>query len=184
MKVFCASLILFGLSTMSCNRSSQSNSHSSIAIDYGAEHPITALDDATGSQGMVVSGNRDATAAGISILEQGGNAADAGAATLMALSVTTVGAFCIGGEVPILVYSADQNNVKLLEGQGGAPLDPKAIEWYMQNGIRGGDIKSAAVPATVDAVVTLLKLYGTKSFEEIVKPTLAILDAGGGQLVC
>lgn len=178
-KIRCVGSILFGLSTMSCNHSSPSDSRSSIAIDYGAEHPITALDDATGGQGVVVSGNRDATAAGISMLEQGGNAADAGAATLMALSVTTVGAFCIGGEVPILVYSTDQNSVKLLEGQGGAPLDPKAIEWYMQNGIRGGDIKSAAVPATVDAVVTLLKLYGTKSFEEIVEPTLAILAAGG-----
>ena len=73
---------------------------------------------ATGRNGVVVSGKSAATAAGIKILEQGGNAADAGAATLLALSVTSVGAFCIGGEVPILVYSADQKNVKLLEGQG------------------------------------------------------------------
>jgi gamma-glutamyltranspeptidase / glutathione hydrolase len=35
------------------------------------------------------------------------------------------------------------------------------------------------VPGTIDAVVTLLKLYGTKSFDEVVQPTLAILDAGG-----
>src|SRR5271167_5013618 len=76
---------------------------------------------AAGSQGVVVSGKPAATAAGIKILEAGGNAADAGAATLLALSVTYVGAFCVGGEVPILVYSADQKNVKLLEGQGEAP---------------------------------------------------------------
>ncbi len=179
LKIFCVGLILLGWSTMSCNRTSQSKRSSSIAIDYGVEHPIPVLDVATGSRGVVVSGNSDATMAGIRILEQGGNAADAGAATLMALSVTTVGAFCVGGEVPILVYSVEENNVKLLEGQGGAPLDPKAIEWYMKHGIPGGDIKSAAVPATIDAVVTLLKLYGTKSFEEIVNPTLAILDTGG-----
>src|SRR5580704_16434796 len=77
---------------------------------------------AAGSQGVVVSGRPAATAAGIKILEQGGNAADAGAATLLALSVTYVGAFCVGGEVPILVYSVGQKggqkNVKLLEGQG------------------------------------------------------------------
>ena len=71
---------------------------------------------ATGSQGVVVSGRPAATAAGLKILKQGGNAADAAAATLLALSVTYVGAFCVGGEVPILVYSADQKNVKLLEG--------------------------------------------------------------------
>ena len=134
---------------------------------------------ATGGQGLVVSGKPAATAAGIKILEQGGNAADAGAATLLALSVTYVGAFCVGGEVPILVYSADQKNVQLLEGQGEAPRDPKAIAWYMENGIPDGDVKAAAVPGTIDAVVTLLKLYGTKSFEEVVQPTLAILDAGG-----
>jgi gamma-glutamyltranspeptidase / glutathione hydrolase len=134
---------------------------------------------AAGSRGVIVSGKSAATAAGIKIMEQGGNAADAGAATLLALSVTYVGAFCVGGEIPILVYSADQKTVKLLEGQGEAPRDPKAIAWYMKNGIPDGDVKAAAVPGTMDAVVTLLKLYGTKSFEEVVKPTLAILDAGG-----
>jgi gamma-glutamyltranspeptidase/glutathione hydrolase len=134
---------------------------------------------AAGSLGVVVSGRPAATAAGIKILEQGGNAADAGAATLLALSVTYVGAFCVGGEVPILVYSADQKNVKLLEGQGEAPRDPKAIAWYMKHGIPEGDVKAAAVPGTIDAIVALLKLYGTKSFEEVVQPTLAILDAGG-----
>jgi gamma-glutamyltranspeptidase / glutathione hydrolase len=134
---------------------------------------------ATGSQGVVVSGRPAATAAGVKILEQGGNAADAGAATLLALSVTYVGAFCVGGEVPILVYNAGQKNVKLLEGQGEAPRDPKAIAWYMQHGIPDGDVKAAAVPSTIDAIVTLLKLYGTKSFEEVVQPTLVILDAGG-----
>jgi gamma-glutamyltranspeptidase / glutathione hydrolase len=134
---------------------------------------------ATGSQGVVVSGRPVATAAGIKILQQNGNAADAGAATLLALSVTYVGAFCVGGEVPILVYSAGQKNVKLLEGQGEAPRDPKAIAWYMEHGIPDGDVKAAAVPGTIDAIVTLLKLYGTKSFEEVVQPTLAILDAGG-----
>ena len=134
---------------------------------------------AAGSQGVIVSGKPAATAAGIKILQQDGNAADAGAATLLALSVTYVGAFCVGGEIPILFYSADQKTVKLLEGQGESPRDPKAIAWYMENGIPDGDVKAAAVPSTIDAVVTLLKLYGTKSFEEVVQPTLAILDAGG-----
>ena len=82
-----------------------------------------------GSQGVVVSGRPAATAAGIKILKQGGNAADAGAATLLALSVTYVGAYCVGGEIPILVYSAgqkdDQKNVKLLEGQGKLLATPK-----------------------------------------------------------
>ena len=153
----------------------------SFAWPQATQTPGTAREPsvAVGSQGVVVSGEAAATAAGIKILEHGGNAADAGAVTLLALSVTYVGAFCVGGEVPILVYRADQKNVKLLEGQGEAPRDPKAIAWYMEHGIPDGDVKSAAVPGTIDAVVTLLKLYGTKSFEEVVQPMLAILDAGG-----
>ena len=154
---------------------------SSLAWAQATKTPVSRRGPsvATGSRGVVVSGRPAATAAGIKILEQGGNAADAGAATLLALSVTYVGAFCVGGEVPILVYSADQKNVKLLEGQGEAPRDPKAIAWYMEHGIPDGDVKAAAVPGTIDAIVTLLKVYGTKSFEEVVQPTLAILDAGG-----
>jgi gamma-glutamyltranspeptidase/glutathione hydrolase len=138
------------------------------AWPQATETPVTprAPSVAAGSQGVVVSGKPAATAAGIKILKQGGNAADAGAATLLALSVTYVGAFCVGGEIPILVYSADQKNVKLLEGQGEAPRDPKAITWYMKHGIPDGDVKAAAVPSTIDAIVTLLKLYGTKSFCE------------------
>jgi len=153
----------------------------SFAWPQTTQSPVTARrpNVAVGSQGLVVSGKPTATAAGIKILEQGGNAADAGAATLLALSVTYVGAFCVGGEIPILVYSADQKTVKLLEGQGEAPRDPKAIAWYMKHGIPDGDVKAAAVPGAIDAIVTLLKLYGTKSFEDVVQPTLAILDAGG-----
>jgi gamma-glutamyltranspeptidase/glutathione hydrolase len=153
----------------------------SFALPQATKTPVSprGLRVAAGTQGVVVSGKPAATAAGIKILEQGGNAADAGAATLLALSVTYVGAFCVGGEIPILVYSADQKNVKLLEGQGEAPRDLTAIAWYMEHGIPDGDVKAAAVPGTIDAIVTLLNLYGTKSFEEVVQPTLAILDAGG-----
>src|SRR5689334_17241582 len=84
--------------------------------------PPRAPSTAIGSQGLVVSGRQAASDAGVKMLVAGGNAADAGAATLLALSVLTVGAFCIGGEVPILYYSADSKAVKVLSGQGGAPL--------------------------------------------------------------
>ncbi len=134
---------------------------------------------AAGSKGVVVSGSAAATAAGVRMMEQGGNAADAGAATLLALSVTTVGAFCIGGEVPVLIYDAARKDVKVLAGQGSAPLDPKAIQWYLENGIPDGEVRAAPVPAALDLIVTLLKRNGTRTFSEIAEPTLAILDAGG-----
>src|SRR5262245_52373337 len=105
-----------------------------------APQPTRALSKGVGSKGMVVSGRAVASEAGIKMLNAGGNAADAGAATLLALSVLTVGAFCIGGEVPILYYNAGPKTIKVLAGQGGAPRDPQAIEWYLQNRIPGGGV--------------------------------------------
>ena len=144
-----------------------------------APQPTRAASKAIGSKGMVVSGRAVASEAGIKMLNAGGNAADAGAATLLALSVLTVGAFCIGGEVPILYYNAGQRTTKVFAGQGGAPRDPQAIEWYMQNRIPGGVVRATPVPSALDAIVTLLKVNGTKTFAEVVEPTLKILDAGG-----
>ena len=40
-------------------------------------------------------------------------------------------------------------------------------------------MKSAPVPGAVDACVTLLRVYGTKSIGEAVAPTLRLLDKGG-----
>jgi gamma-glutamyltranspeptidase len=148
-------------------------------LAFAAASPALAAEPqraASGHKGLVVSGEAAATEAGIKMLEHGGNAADA---TLLALSVTKVGAFCIGGEIPVLIFDAAKKEVKVLSGQGAAPLDPKAIDWYLKHGIPGSNIRSAAVPAALDAIVTLLRLYGTNSFEEAVLPTLAILDAGG-----
>lgn len=133
----------------------------------------------SGKGGAVAAGRARAVAAGIELLEQDGNAADAAAATLLALSVTDYGLFAIGGEVPFLIYDAKKKEVKVLCGLGRAPLDEKAIEWYYANGIpTRGSMKSAPVPGAIDLCVTALRLYGTKSFEQAVAPTLRLLDAG------
>ena len=129
--------------------------------------------------GVVAAGGAGAVAAGIEILEMGGNAADAAAGTILALNVTDHGACSIGGEVPLLIYDANKQEVKSLSGQGRAPLSQAAIDWYMENGIPGGkDIKMAPVPSVVDLCITTLQRYGTLGFGEIIEPTLALLDAG------
>ena len=134
---------------------------------------------ASGKNGAVAAGHADSVAAGILVLNNGGRAADAAAATILALAVTDYGSFAIGGEVPVLVYDVSTKQVKSLSGVGGAPLDPAAIEWFYKNGIPAkGSMKAAPVPGAVDLVVTLLTMYGTISFEQAVSPTLALLDKG------
>jgi gamma-glutamyltranspeptidase/glutathione hydrolase len=134
---------------------------------------------ASGKGGAVAAGGKEAVAAGLSILKQGGNAADAAAATLLALSVTDFGYFAIGSEIPLIIYDARKKEVKVLCGLGGAPLDPKAMDWYYQNRIPGkGGMKAAPVPGALSLCAAVVKLYGTMSFEQVVSPTLALLDAG------
>lgn len=133
---------------------------------------------AASKTGVVAAGGAAAVAAGITLLEQEGNAADAAVATIFALNVTDHGACSIGGEVPVLIFDAQKQEVKSLSGQGGAPLSPQAIDWYMQHGIPNHDMKMAPVPSVVDLCITMLQRYGTKSFAEIIAPTLAILDGG------
>ncbi|MFQ6035199.1 MAG: gamma-glutamyltransferase family protein [Sedimentisphaerales bacterium] len=135
---------------------------------------------ASGKAGAVAAGGKDAVRAGISILEQGGNAADAAAATLLALSITDYGSYAIGAEIPLIIYDARKRQVKVLCGLGGAPLAPDAIDWYYKNGIPAkGGIKAAPVPGAVSLIITAVKLYGTMTFEQVVAPSLALLDAGG-----
>ena len=149
-------------------------------IAYGSADAAEISWKASGKGGAVAAGGRDAVAAGVSILEQGGNAADAAVATLLALSITDYGYFAIGSEIPFIIYDASKREVKVLCGLGGAPLDPNAIEWFYKNGIPAdGSIKAAPVPGAVSLCLTAIKLYGTMTFEQVVAPSLALLDAGG-----
>ena len=133
--------------------------------------------NATSKEGVVAAGSAEAVAAGISILAEGGNAADAAVSTILALTVTDHGACSIGGEVPLLIYDVGSQTVKALSGQGRAPLSQKAIDWYLKNGIPE-DIKMAPVPSVVDLCLTTLQKYGTLTLQDVLPPTLALLDGG------
>jgi gamma-glutamyltranspeptidase/glutathione hydrolase len=134
--------------------------------------------NATGTHGVVVAGGTDAVEAGLAILKSGGNAADGAAATILALSVTDSAQFCFGGEVPILIYDPRRHVVEVICGLGVAPRLATRDYFQKQGGIPGRGIEAAAVPATLDACLTLLDRYGTRTFTEVVTPTLALLDRG------
>jgi gamma-glutamyltranspeptidase/glutathione hydrolase len=129
--------------------------------------------------GAIAAGGAGAVAAGMSILEMGGNAADAAAATVLALNVTDHGACSIGGEAPMILFEAKTKQTHVICGMGSAPRSKDAIDWYMKHGIPPRhDIKIAPVPSVVDLCTTVLQRYGTKSFEQIVTPAIALLGIG------
>ena len=71
---------------------------------------------------MVSSGHYLAAAAGYRILEQGGNAVDAGVASGIAINVTLPNATNFGGVAPIMIYMADTDRVNTISGLGSCLL--------------------------------------------------------------
>jgi gamma-glutamyltranspeptidase/glutathione hydrolase len=146
-------------------------------LAFAPLHALAADDwQASGKRGVVVAGGQGAVDAGISVLAEGGNAMDAAAATILALSATDSTQFCFGGEVPILVYDAKRQVVEVIAGQGAAPRLATREYFASRGGIPGAGIEPAAVPATLDACLTVLDRYGTQTFAKVAAPTLTILD--------
>lgn len=132
---------------------------------------------AKGSHGAVAAGGQGAVDAGLATLQDGGNAADAAVATILALSVTDARSFCFGGEVPIMVYDAHRGVVEVVCGQGVAPrLATREYFMSLDGGIPAKGILPAAVPGALDACLTTLDRYGTRTFTQVVQPTLQLLD--------
>lgn len=130
---------------------------------------------ASGRQGAVAAGGAEAVEAGLTILKNGGNAIDGAVATILALGVTDSKSFCFGGEVPIVVYDAHRKVVEVLCGQGAAPR-LATREHFAKTGIPNKGPEPAAVPAVLDACVTALDRYGSRTFADVVEPTLRLLD--------
>jgi len=131
---------------------------------------------ASGSNGAVVAGGPEAVDTGLAVLRSGGNAFDAAAATLLAQTVTDANQYCLGGEISILVYDAKRGVVEVVCGQGTAPRLATREVFAAKGGIPKSGILSAAVPGTLDVCLTVLDRYGTRTFAEIIAPTLKVLD--------
>src|SRR6185312_11094201 len=90
--------------------------------------PPTMFPAVRGTHHMVGAANNQEVNAGIRILEQGGNAVDAGVATVLAASVTEQSRFGLGGEMPLLVKLAGKP-VVAISGIGTAPAKA-TVEFY------------------------------------------------------
>ncbi|MBE0569789.1 MAG: gamma-glutamyltransferase family protein [Deltaproteobacteria bacterium] len=133
-----------------------------------------------GTHGMVTSGHYLASRIGLHILEEGGNAVDAGVATGFALAVLEPYIYGIGGEVPILIYLADEKRVVSLSGQGPAPLNA-SIEWFRKEGIDaipGDGLLAAAVPDAVSTWIFALSRFGTMRLAQILDPVIDLAERG------
>ena len=133
-----------------------------------------------GTHGMVTSGHYLASRIGLHILEEGGNAVDAGVAMGFALAVLEPYIYGIGGEVPILIYLADEKRVVCLSGQGPAP-QRATIEWFRKNGIEtipGDGLLAASVPDAVSTWIAALSRFGTMRLAQVLTPAIDLAERG------
>src|SRR6266849_9772987 len=82
---------------------------------------FTTRPELAGTFGMVASTHWLASAAGMAILESGGNAFDAAVATGLVLQVVEPHLNGPGGEVPVIGYSRAGGGPFVIDGQGPAP---------------------------------------------------------------
>lgn len=140
-----------------------------------------------GKREMVAAANNLEVEAGFRILMQGGNAVDAGVATVLAAAVTEQSRFGLGGEMPLLVKMAGQP-VIAVSGVGVAPARA-TVDFYTHRKpepwedsshmppIPMEGILAAVTPGVFDGLILALENYGTMSFAQVVQP--AIEDAQG-----
>ena len=127
----------------------------------------------------VSAGHYLATAAGYRILEEGGNATDAGVASGIAINVTLPNMTNFGGVAPIIIYEAATDSVVTVSGLGRWPR-AASIDYFNEH--VGGEIPlgilRCVTPAAADAWLTALERYGTMTFEQVATPALELAEKG------
>jgi gamma-glutamyltranspeptidase/glutathione hydrolase len=141
---------------------------------------IQTRPELTGTFGMVASTHWLASAAGMAMLERGGNAFDAAAAAGFTLQVVEPHLNGPGGEVPMLLRTAGSDDVVVVAGQGPAPAGA-TIEHFAGLGldlIPGTGHLAACVPGAFDAWLTLLESFGTMTLPEVLEPAIGYARHG------
>ena len=133
--------------------------------------------DIMGRNGMVASGHPLASQAGISILQQGGNAVDAAIAVAAAVNVVEPQMSGIGGDGFIMVYRRDLGKIEVANGTGPAPF-AATRERYADTGIPEKGILSVSVPGLLDAWLAAHEKYGILPINEVLAPAIGLARDG------
>jgi len=119
-----------------------------------------------------------ASAAGARILHEGGNAADAAAATMLALGVANPASSGMGGGAFILYYDAEDGSLTFLDARERAPSAASAdmyddveppVEGPANNASQVGGLASG-VPGEPAGIAELVRRFGSMQLSRIVEP--------------
>jgi gamma-glutamyltranspeptidase / glutathione hydrolase len=145
-----------------------------------------------GTRGAVAGGSGPAVEAGMRMFYSGGNAVDAGIATVLAATVVEFSHLGLGGEAPILVRTRE-GKVYAIAGVGTMPKMATA-QFFRDHKMLPTEVTSppdrqgmnamvpvagilpALVPGLVEGTLVALREFGTKSFAEVVAPAIELAD--------
>ncbi|MEU6086920.1 gamma-glutamyltransferase [Streptomyces sp. NPDC047085] len=163
---------------------------SAAVVTVGAAAPPAAQGNApakvpvaVGYGGAVASVDADASAAGIEVLRQGGNAVDAAVATAAALGVTEPYSAGIGGGGYFVYYDAKSRTVHTIDGRETAPLTA-GPDLFTENGkplafadavSSGLSVGTPGTPATWQAA---LDAWGSRRLGTVLRPAERIARDG------
>ncbi|HZB62450.1 MAG TPA: gamma-glutamyltransferase family protein [Microvirga sp.] len=141
---------------------------------------FTTRPEILGTFGIVTSTHWLASAAGMAMLERGGNAFDACVASAFVLQVVEPHLVGPAGEVPAVFYSAKTKKVEVLCGQGTAPKTA-TIAHYRSEGltlIPGNGLLATVIPGAFDAWMLLLRDHGTMRLRDVLEPAVSYAEQG------
>jgi gamma-glutamyltranspeptidase/glutathione hydrolase len=132
------------------------------------------------TNGMVATSHPLAAEIGLDVLKHGGNAIDAAIATSAAMGLMEPMSCGVGGDLFAIVWDAKTQTLHGLHANGRAPLAATRA-WFGEHGYKEipttGPL-SWSVPGCVDGWDELRRKFGTKSFEELLGPSIEYAEKG------
>lgn len=141
---------------------------------------FTTRPEILGTFGVVTSTHWLASAAGMAMLERGGNAFDAAVASGFVLQVVEPHLVGPAGEVPIVFHSARTGRTEVLCGQGSTPAGA-TLDGYRALGldlIPGNGLLPAVIPGAFDAWMLMLRDHGTMRVRDVLEPAIHYAEHG------
>jgi gamma-glutamyltranspeptidase/glutathione hydrolase len=132
------------------------------------------------TRGMVATSQPLAAMAGLRVLMEGGNAADAAVTTAAMLNVVEPMSTGVGGDCFALVFDAGTGRVSALNGSGRAPA-AFTLEQAQRLGLKAIPLEGplpVTVPGTVSGWAELLDRFGEMSLGECLSPAIATAEGG------
>lgn len=129
------------------------------------------------ASGMVLAAQPLAAQAGLAMLNQGGNAFDAAAATALALGVVEPGSSGLGGGGFFLLYIAGQDRYVMIDARETSPLAAGHGEVFAEQSSIDGP-QAAGVPGLAAGLDHLVKRYGKLDLKKVSVPAAKLAAEG------